>query len=59
MDHPLYLAMVIAVLTLFGCVLGFASFEETRARRRVEKKETKKAATAKTEKPIGSPVLLR
>jgi len=37
MDHPLYLAMVIAVIGGFGCVLGFVSFEETRARRRAEK----------------------
>ena len=38
MDHPLYLALVIATMTLFGCVLGFASFEETRARRKSQKK---------------------
>jgi hypothetical protein len=34
MDHPLFLATVIATFVLFGCVLGFASFEESRARRR-------------------------
>ena len=38
MDHPLYLAIVIGTISLFGCVLGFVSFEETRARRKAEKK---------------------
>ena len=32
-----FVALVIGALTLFGCVLGFASWEETRARRRKEK----------------------
>ena len=34
MDHPFYLALVIGALSLFGCVLGFVSFEQTRADRR-------------------------
>lgn len=37
MDHPWFLALVIFGLTLFGCVVGFASYEETRARRRAER----------------------
>jgi hypothetical protein len=41
MDHPLYLAMVIAVFILFGCVLGYVSFEETRARHKAEREGTR------------------
>jgi hypothetical protein len=38
LDHPFYLAMVIAVFCSFGCVLGFVSFEETRTRRKASAK---------------------
>jgi len=40
MDHPLYLAIVIGGISLLGCVLGFASFEETRARHKAKKEVT-------------------
>jgi hypothetical protein len=39
MDHPFFLAIVILSFALFGCVLGFVSFEETRARRKAQKSQ--------------------
>jgi hypothetical protein len=44
--------MVIAVFCLFGCVLGFVSFEETRTRR----KANKKIAPSRPEKISGETV---
>jgi len=52
MDHPLYLALVIGTFLLFGCVLGFVSFEESRARRRKARKP--EAVTSKREVTSGN-----
>ena len=48
MDHPLFLALVVGSLTLFACVVGYASHQETMAWRRAEKsrKEAQNASSA-------------
>lgn len=40
------LVMVVGAFTLFGCVLGFASFEESRARWKKEKNENRHSRAA-------------
>lgn len=37
MDHPYFLALIVGALSLFGIVVGFASFEESSNRRKREK----------------------
>jgi hypothetical protein len=40
-----FVVLVISALCLFGCVLGYASWEETRARKRAQKSRARVTQT--------------
>jgi len=55
MDHPWFLVLVIFCLTLFAAVVGFASWEETRARRKAEKIAKRDATLPQSKNVSGEP----